>query len=227
VNLPLVQTLVSWIITTMAVAGLPGLFALMAVESFGIPPLPSEVILPFAGFLIADGTYSATGALTAALIGGLAGSFIAYGVGRWARERLTTLGIGPFRLEARHLERMDRWFTVHGEATVIVSRLLPVVRGYISYPAGAARMNAARFGVYTFVGSFPFTVGLIYAGYLLRSDWSVVASYFNIANNVLLGLLAVALVYIILVLGGVIEFGWPPQRGPRWRKRASQGVTPP
>ncbi len=215
-NLPLIQTIVSWITTVMTVVGLPGLLALMAIESFGLPPLPSEVILPFAGFLIADGTYSATGAVAAALVGGLAGSFIAYGIGRWARDRLTTLGIGPFRLEASHLDRMDRWFSRHGEVTVIVCRLLPVLRGYISYPAGAARMNAGRFGIYTFLGSLPFTVGLIYAGYLLRSDWTVVSSYFNLANDLLLGLIALTVLYLILIAAGLVTFGWPPHRGPRW-----------
>ncbi|EQD49358.1 DedA family protein [mine drainage metagenome] len=104
--------------------------------------------------------------------------------------------------------------------------ILPVLRGYISYPAGAARMNAGRFGIYTFAGSLPFTVGLIYAGYLLRSDWTVVSSYFDVANYVLLGLIGLAIVYLILIAAGGITFGWPPRRGPRWRPVAPSRTPP-
>ncbi len=208
-SLPLVQTIVSFVTTTMTVIGLPGLFALMVVESFGLPPLPSEVILPFAGFLVAEGTYSMVGAAAAALAGGLVGSFVAYAVGYWFRGRLTAVGIGRLRLKESDLARVDRWFDRHGEGTVLVGRLLPVIRGYVSYPAGGARMNLVRFGVFTFVGALPFTLALMYAGVVLRSNWAVVSTYFDLLNYLLIALVIAAAVYLWLAAVGTIRFGWP------------------
>ena len=223
----LIGSVVDVIILIMTTVGLPGLFALMAVESFGVPPVPSEVILPFAGFLIADGTYSLTGAVTVALLGGLIGSFAGYAVGRWWRHRITGLGLGRLRLEPRHLERMDRYFARRGEVTVGVARLLPVVRSYISYPAGTAKMPAARFGIYTLVGSVPFTFGLIYAGMVLRSNWTVVTSYFNLLNYPLIALVGLAVIYILLQIVGVLAPGWPPRRAARASPSAEAPPPPP
>src|SRR5208282_6738587 len=99
VTFSLIGSVAEFITTVMTTIGIPGLFALMVVESFGLPPVPSEIVLPFAGFLIADGTFSFGWALTAALAGGLVGSFAAYAVGRWWRDRILGVGIGRLRLE--------------------------------------------------------------------------------------------------------------------------------
>jgi len=188
------------------------LFALMTVESFGLPPIPSEVILPFTGFLVAEGTFSFGPALAVALAGGLLGSYAAYAVGRWWRHRITGLGIGRLRLEQRHLDRVDRFFGRHGEVTVGVSRLVPVIRSYISYPAGTAKMEPVRFGAYTLLGSVPFALALIYAGMVLRSDWTVVSSYFSLLDYPLLALVVIVVVYLALQIVGVLAPGWPPRR---------------
>jgi membrane protein DedA with SNARE-associated domain len=187
----------------------------MAVESFGLPPVPSEVILPFTGFLVAEGTFSFGPALAVALAGGLLGSYAAYAVGRWWRDRITGLGIGRLRLEQRHLDRVDRFFARHGEATVGFSRLVPVIRSYISYPAGTAKMEPARFGVYTLLGSVPFTLALIYAGIVLRSNWTVVSSYFSLLDYPLIALVVIVVAYIGLQIAGVFAPGWPPRRARR------------
>ena len=187
----------------------------MAVESFGLPPIPSEVILPFTGFLVAEGTFSFGPALAVALAGGLLGSYAAYAVGRWWRDRITGLGIGRLRLEQRHLDRVDRFFARHGEATVGFSRLVPVIRSYISYPAGTAKMEPARFGVYTLLGSVPFTLALIYAGIVLRSNWTVVSSYFSLLDYPLIALVVIVVAYIGLQIAGVFAPGWPPRRARR------------
>jgi membrane protein DedA with SNARE-associated domain len=200
------------VITVLGTIGLPGLLALMAVESFGIPPLPSEVILPFTGFLVAEGTFSWTGAASVAVIGGLLGSYAAYTVGRWWRHRITGLGIGRLRLEPRHLERVDRFFARHGESTVGLARLVPVIRSYISYPAGTARMDPARFGVYTVLGSIPFTLALIYAGTVLRSNWTVVSSTLAYLNYPLIALVLLGVVFVALQMAGILAPGWPPRR---------------
>lgn len=209
------------VVTILQTVGLPGLFALMAIESFGIPPLPSEVILPFTGFLVADGTFSFPVATAVALLGGLAGAYAAYAVGRWWRDRMLGLGIGRLRLEPRHLERVDRYFARHGEATVGLSRMVPVIRSYISYPAGTARMEPVRFGVYTVVGAIPFTVALIYAGMMLRSNWIAVSSTLAILNYPLIALVVLAVVWLGLQVSGVLAWGWPPRRNPARPRTAS------
>lgn len=222
----LVESVVNFVVLVLSTIGLPGLFALMAVESFGLPPIPSEVILPFSGFLVAEGTFSLSGALTAAVVGGLVGSYAAYAVGRWGRHRLVDLGLGPFRLEARHLERMDAFFARHGEATVGLARLCPTIRSYISYPAGTAKMNPVRFGVYTTIGSIPFTVGFVYAGMVLRSDWNLVSSTFRWFDIAAGALIVIGIAYVILVLLGRVATGWPPRWIPS-RERAAAARPPP
>jgi len=215
------------ITSVMTTIGIPGLFALMVVESFGIPPIPSEVILPFAGFLVVEGTFSFGWALTAALAGALVGSFAAYAVGRWWRHRILGLGIGRLRLQPHHLERVDRFFARRGEATVAISRLVPVIRSYISYPAGTAKMDPVRFGAYTLLGSIPFTVAFIYAGMVLRSNWDLVRSYFTILDIPLIALVAIVVVFLLLQIVGVLEPGWPPRRAhPQVSAPSSEATQP-
>ena len=203
------------IVWALAVIGLPGLFALMAVESFGIPPLPSEVILPFAGFLVASGIFSFPAALVAAVAGGLLGSYAAYAVGRWWRHRVVQVGIGRLRLEPRHLERVERYFARHGESMVGLSRLVPVIRSYISYPAGTANMRPTRFGVYTVLGSVPFTAAFLYAGMILRAHWSEVSSYLRYLDYPLIAAVVFVVVFLALQIAGVLAPGWPPRRAQR------------
>ena len=205
-----------WAITTVLVwIGLPGLFALMAVESFGIPPIPSEVILPFTGFLIVQGALPFGGAVAVAVAGALVGAYAAYAVGRWGRHRITGIGLGRLRLEERHLERVDRYFARYGEVTVSVGRLVPIVRAYISYPAGTAEMKPVRFGVYTVIGSIPFTLALVYAGMLLGKNWTVVSSYFSYLDYPLIACLVLIVVFLGLEVAGVLAPGWPPKRAVR------------
>jgi membrane protein DedA with SNARE-associated domain len=211
VAIPIVETVVNVILWVMAHLGLPGLLLLMTVESFGIPPLPSEIILPFAGFLVATGVLPLDGVIVAALAGGLLGSYLAYLVGRYARHWLIR---GPrfLRLEPAHLERMDRWFARHGEGTVIGAGLLPVVRSYISYPAGAARMPPLRFGVYSLAGATPFTLALIYVGILLGKNWDQILPIFHLMDYAVLVVLAGGVIYLVLLWKNVLTPGWPPHR---------------
>ncbi len=210
----LIGSVVDVITALLAAVGLPGLFALMAVESFGIPPIPSEVILPFAGFLVADGTLALDPTIAVAVVGGLVGAFAAYAVGRWWRHRLAGLGVGQLRIEPADLDRMDRWFRRRGEATVAISRIIPGVRSYISYPAGTARMNPVRFGVYTLFGSLPWTLALLYAGIVLGAHWRDVTRYFFPIDVAIVVLAGVAVVYLALLANGTILRGWPPRRPP-------------
>ncbi len=213
----LVATLVDVLTSILRTIGLPGLFALMVVESFGVPPLPSEVILPFSGFLVAEGVYGFVPAVVVAVAGGLVGAYIAYAVGRWGRHRITGLGLGQLRLDPAQLDRMDRFFRRRGEITVAIARLLPIVRAYVSYPAGTARMEPVRFGVFTAAGSLPFAVVLIYAGVVLRSNWDLVSQEFGILDVVLIAAIVVGAAYLIAVALGWIRpkfLARPPAEAP-------------
>jgi membrane protein DedA with SNARE-associated domain len=200
VTFSLVESVINLVVTVLRAGGLIGLFALMVVESFGLPPLPSEVILPFAGFLVGVGTFPLAPTIVVALGGALVGAYIAYAVGRWWRDRLTRLRIGPLGLEERHLVRMDRWFARRGEVTVAVCRCIPVVRAYISYPAGTARMPPVRFGAYTLAGSIPFTLALLYAGIELGQHWTAVEADLAPLDYVVYAALGVAVVYGLILL---------------------------
>jgi membrane protein DedA with SNARE-associated domain len=197
-SIPIIETVVSVITRVLRVGGYPGLFGLMAVESFGIPPIPSEVILPFTGFLVAMGLMSFGVALATAMVGALVGCFIAYAIGRWGRDWITVRAPARLRLDPRHLARMDEWFARYGEAMVGVARLIPLVRAYVSYPAGTAEMDPVKFGVFSTIGGLPFIAGLIYAGLVLRSHWNVLVPYFNYADYAIVVGIAVFLVWLFL-----------------------------
>ena len=154
--------------------GWPGVVLLMAVESAGIP-VPSEIILPLAGwFLVQDRGHGAGYVLLAGLLGGLGntlGSIAAYYIGDYGGRPLLER-YGRFLLITRHdLDRADRFFARRGAIAVLVSRVLPVVRTFISFPAGIARMRLGPFVALTFAGSFVWSLALAWAGYLLGSDW--------------------------------------------------------
>lgn len=147
---------------------------LMAIESACIP-LPSEIIMPLAGWmLVKNQSLSAIHILSAGAYGALGcviGSVIAYGVGMWGGRPLLEK-YGKYILVSRHdLDLADRWFNKYGSWSIFLSRLLPVIRTFISLPAGIARMHFVKFLVYTFIGSFIWCAGLAYGGYLLGEHW--------------------------------------------------------
>ena len=151
-----------------------GVVVMMAIESAAIP-LPSEVVMPLAGWkLIEEPGLSAWYLLLAGFygaLGNLLGSLIAYWVGA-AGGRPLLERYGRYVLITRKdLDRADRWFATKGELTVFATRLMPVVRTFISVPAGVSRMNIWRFSFYTFLGAFPWSVGLAWGGYALGANW--------------------------------------------------------
>jgi membrane protein DedA with SNARE-associated domain len=222
VSFSLIEALINALTVVMGTIGLPGLFALMAISVFGLSPIPTEVILPFAGFLVVDGSFSFAWAMTAAMAGTMVGAYGGYAVGLWWRDRITGIGIGRLRIEAQHLERVDRFFAQHGEAAVALFRMVPVFRSYISYPAGTARMEPVRFGVYTFVGATPYTAAFVIAGMALQQNWVILNSYFQILDIPLLVLVAAAVVYFLLQIVGILEPGWPP----RWSRDRRNEAAP-
>jgi membrane protein DedA with SNARE-associated domain len=165
-----ISAVASWIVGVISTTGYLGIVFLMAIESACIP-LPSEVIMPFAGYLASIGKVSLIGAATAGALGCNVGSTVAYYVaargGRTVLERW-----GKYVLISRaELERTDRFFARYGAATVFFGRLLPVVRTFIAFPAGLARMPMMKFQIYTFLGSWPWCFALAYVGYVLGARW--------------------------------------------------------
>ena len=177
--------------------GYAGLVLLMGIESACIP-LPSEVIMPFAGTLVLAGTMNLWLAALAGALGCNLGSIAAYEIGaRWGRAGVERYG--RYVLLSHHdLELADRWFQRRGEATVFIARLLPVVRTFIALPAGIARMPRVRFHIYTFVGSFPWCLGLAYAGKKLGENWEgTLKPLFHKADLVLGLLIVLGLVWFV------------------------------
>lgn len=165
--LPLLIHFVTQVIGSLGYAGIA---ALMGIESACIP-LPSEIIMPFAGYLVYTGRFSLFWAATAGAIGCNLGSVIAYWVGA-AGGRPLVLRYGRWVLMSHHdLDRMTQFFEKYGTITVLVGRLLPVIRTFIAFPAGVARMPQLRFHIYTFIGSWPWCYGLAYAGMKLGEKW--------------------------------------------------------
>jgi membrane protein DedA with SNARE-associated domain len=162
--------LFSWIVTAISASGYAGVALLMALESACIP-LPSEIIMPFAGYLVSTGRFSLIGAATAGAIGCNIGSTVAWFIG--ARGgRAAVLRFGHYVLfGAKELDRLDRFFHRYGAATVLIARLLPVVRTFISLPAGIAKMPFLPFQIYTFIGSWPWCFALAYLGMVLGEQW--------------------------------------------------------
>jgi len=165
-----ITALVSFVVEVISAGGYLGVVALMAIESAGIP-LPSEIIMPFAGYLASVGRFGLFAAATAGAIGCNLGSTVAYLVAAWG-GRPAIERWGPYVLiRPVELERAERFFARYGALTVFVGRLLPVVRTFISFPAGLARMPMLRFQVYSFLGSWPWCLALAYAGFVMGARW--------------------------------------------------------
>jgi len=174
----------------------PGVVVLMAIESACIP-LPSELIMPLAGWmLIKEQFLPVTYTLLAGVYGALGcviGSVIAYGIGMWGGRPFLEKYGKYILISGRDLNLADRWFEKSGDWTIFVSRLLPVVRTFISLPAGIARMHFAKFLIYTFLGSFIWCAGLAYGGYLLGEHWEEIRTVMRPLDP-LIGVLIVALI---------------------------------
>lgn len=175
--------------------GILAVLVLMAVESCGIP-FPSEVIMPFAGFMASQGHISLGGAIVAGAAGNLIGSLVAYGLAaRWGEPLL--LGPGKYiGISRRHVELADQWFRRHGLWAVLIGRVVPVVRTYVSFPAGLARVDLLRFALLTFLGALPWCAALAAAGY------AVGASYDKISGPITV----VAVVVAVLVVGVLVAW---------------------
>ncbi len=191
--------LIPWITGIISHIGYPGVALLMAIESAGIP-LPSEIIMPFAGYLVYTGRFNLYLVATAGAIGCNIGSAIAYWIGAYGGRPLVERFGSYILLNRRDLDRTTAFFERYGSITVLIGRLLPVVRTFIALPAGIARMPQGRFHLYTFVGSWPWCLALAYAGAKLGGAWNTDPRLKNIlhrADAAILIMLAILFVWFI------------------------------
>ena len=166
----ILEVLTALIVATISTLGYGGIVLLMAIESACIP-LPSEIIMPFSGYLVYTGRFNIWLVSIAGAFGCVVGSLVAYWVGMYGGRPLIEK-YGKFILLSKHdLDLADRWFDRFGEAIVFISRLLPAIRTFIAFPAGVARMNLKKFIIYTFAGSLPWCLGLAYVGQKLGEQW--------------------------------------------------------
>jgi membrane protein DedA with SNARE-associated domain len=207
----IISMLASFIVAVISGAGYAGVVILMAIESACIP-LPSEIIMPFAGYLISVGQFSLLGAATAGAIGCNVGSTIAYLVaakgGRPAFERW-----GSYVLVTHaELDRAEHFFARYGAITVFVGRLLPVIRTFISFPAGLARMPMMKFQIYSFIGSWPWCLALAYVGMVLGARWDSDPTFRKLYHDF-------DAVIVAVVVVGFVWFVWSRWREMRRSKR--------
>ena len=205
----LLEQLATFTVDVISAMGYGGIVLLMAIESACIP-LPSEVIMPFSGYLVSQGRFSLWGVSLAGALGCTLGSTAAYAVGAYGGRPFILKYGRYFLVTAHEVDRADRWFARYGMAATFISRLLPVIRTFISLPAGVARVPFTRFLVYAFLGSLPWSWVLAYVGLLLGEHWDRVGGVLHSLD-----------VLIVLVLaGGVGWFLWRhwPRRVPRLEK---------
>ena len=176
--------------------GYAGVFGLMTLESACIP-IPSEAIMLFAGFNVSEGNLTLFGVVAAGVLGNLAGSLIAYAAGYYGRLEL--LDRNRFiHISRRHLEWADRWFERHGSATVFFTRMLPIIRTFISLPAGVARMPVGRFTLFTVAGSIPWVLMLAIVGREVGDRWDQWRDHLHYLDYAIVAAIVAAIVYLIV-----------------------------
>lgn len=192
----LINLIVFWVTAVIAFSGYWGIFLMMTAESACIP-IPSEVIMPFAGFLVVSGKLNFWLVVIAGTIGNLVGSWLAYWLGTGEGYNLLRK-YGKYILISHHdLDKAHSWFEKRGEIMVFFSRLLPVVRTFISLPAGVARMNLKKFTFFTFLGSLLWAIGLTYLGTKMGENWNKIQDYFHKFDLLIGAILILGIVWYI------------------------------
>lgn len=190
----------SYIINFISATGYFGIFLLMTLES-ALVPVPSEVTMPFSGSLVNLGQFNFWFVVLAGTLGNLFGSLLAFALGWWGQEavvRKIIVKYGKYMLITENeYDKGERWFRNHGEPIVFISRILPIVRTYISLPAGVAKMGITKFIILTTVGSFIWSFLLTNVGVMLGKNWETIGGYFHKFDVVIMaGLIVIALWYL-------------------------------
>lgn len=187
-----------WIAKTavafIAATSYPGIFLLMVLESM-VFPVPSEAVMPFAGFLIVTGQFTFTGVIIASTLGSIVGSLASYAMGFYGGKPFIKRFGKYLLLDTHDLEITERFFAKRGELTIFISRFIPVIRHMISIPAGLGKMNIWKFIIYTVLGAGMWNGFLAYVGFKLKENWTEVMKYSHIIDIVVVAVLGMAFLY--------------------------------
>lgn len=186
----ILKPIAEWVIAVISTMGYPGIVLLMAIESACVP-LPSEIIMPFSGYLVYTGRFDLHVASLAGAIGCAVGSAVAYWAGVWGGRPFLEKYGRYLLIRRKDLDAADRFFERWGMWAVFIARLLPIIRTFISLPAGISRMPFVPFLILSFVGSVPWCYLLAYVGKVLGENWTTIRNYFHGAD-LLIGIVLVA-----------------------------------
>ncbi|MEK6899567.1 MAG: DedA family protein [Nanoarchaeota archaeon] len=194
--LELLSSLGEFCVKIISYLGYPGIFILMALESM-IAPIPSELVMPFAGFLAGQGRFSLALVILVSSAGSIIGSLISYYLGKHGGSRLVNR-IGKYLfLDQTDLQKTEQWFSQKGEKTIFISRFIPVVRHLISIPAGMGKMDLKKFCIYTFAGATLWNAFLAYLGFVLGENWHKIKDYSEYVTIPVVLILAVSGAYLV------------------------------
>jgi membrane protein DedA with SNARE-associated domain len=193
----LTDPIVQFAVDVVDKLGLPGIFVLMVAESACIP-IPSEGTMLFAGFNVAEGNYSLAVVVAVATFANLVGSWIAYAVGYYGRIDVLEKHGRKLHIKPSHLEWADRWFERYGAATVFFTRMLPIIRTFISLPAGVARMPFWRFTLFTVLGCIPWIFMLTFIGKQVGDNWTQWKDSLHYVDYAVLALIVLGVAYLIV-----------------------------
>ncbi len=192
----LTESLVNFIVNFIGSTGYISVVILMALESM-VAPVPSEAVMPFAGFLIVDGRFNFPWVIFFSTLGSIIGSLISYYVGAYGGRPIVEKFGRYLLLDKHHLDLAEKYFNKRGDITILICRFIPVVRHLISIPAGMGKMNLLKFIVYTIVGAAIWNTFLAYVGFVLKTNWSEVMKYSHISDIVVLAAIIVAVSYYV------------------------------
>ena len=192
----IVDPLVDWATEFIDAVGLFGVFFLMLLESACLP-VPSEAIMLFAGFNVSEGDMTLFGIVTAGVLGNLVGSWVAWGAGYFGRVELLEQN-RLIHINHKHLDWADSWFQRHGDATVFFTRMLPIIRTFISLPAGIARMPFWRFTLFTLLGCIPWVLMLGVIGKEVGDQWEEWREYLHYGDYVVLAAIVGGIIYLLI-----------------------------
>lgn len=194
------DSIVNWVISLMELLGSPGVGLAVFLENV-FPPIPSEVILPLAGFTSSQGNMNVVAAFIWATVGSVIGAYLLYGVGAViGAERLRRIADWMWLVEPEDVDKSLRWFDKYGKVSILFGRLIPGVRSLISIPAGIDRMNVVSFGLFTLFGSAVWNALLIYLGFVLGENWEQVSAGIDQFSSVIKIVLVLLLVVVIALL---------------------------
>lgn len=204
----MIQAIIDWLVNTISILGYPGVFISVFLESF-IAPIPSEIILPFSGFVASTGQMNIVLVILVATVAAYLGSLPFFLIGNWGEKPLLKFidKYGKyFFIQKDDLDKVFNVFEKYGNGVVLLGRLIPIIRTLISFPAGVAKMNFIKFSIYTLIGSLLWNILLSYTGYLLGDHWDTVGIWVTKYEGIILVIgILVVLLYVGRGIKGILR----------------------